>query len=114
METLSCQQQKHMSNSNKNIIFIEANVMNVAAKFQFHPHYCFWGDDFLYFFCKFSLLVAIATNQIQQFVQIHTLHRGLLKEHFCKNIYSEITINANFLFSYYKSMETMLPQQPEF
>ena len=53
----------------KNILFIEANVMNISAKFQLHPPYGFWGDDFLIFFRKFSLSVAMATNQIQQFGQ---------------------------------------------
>ena len=33
-----------MSKGNKN--FIEANVINISAKFQLHSHYGFWGDDF--------------------------------------------------------------------
>ena len=33
----------------KNTNFVEANVMNISAKFQLHPPYGFWGDDFLYF-----------------------------------------------------------------
>ena len=43
--------------------------MSISAKFQLHPPYGFWGDDFLIFFRKFSLSVAMATNQIQQFGQ---------------------------------------------
>ena len=32
METFKLpQQQKHMSNSNKNIIFVETNVMNISS-----------------------------------------------------------------------------------
>ena len=51
VETLSC----HSSESTwataiKNLIFVEANVMNVSAKLQLHPPYGFWGDDFLIFF----------------------------------------------------------------
>ena len=58
-----------MSNGNKNDIFVEANVINISAKFKLYPPYGFWGDDFLIFFRKFSLSVAMANNQIQRFVQ---------------------------------------------
>ena len=51
-----------MSNSNKNISFVEANVMNISAKFQLHAPYDFGGDDFLIFFRELILSVAIATN----------------------------------------------------
>ena len=34
-----------MSNDNK-----KDNFMNISLKFQLHPHYGFWGDDFLFFF----------------------------------------------------------------
>ena len=50
----------------KNKIYVQANVMNVYAKFQLHPP---WGEEFLIFFRKFTLYVAMATNQIQQFGQ---------------------------------------------
>ena len=53
----------------KTIIFIEANVLNIPAKFQLLPPYGFWGDDFLICFRKFSLSVAMKTNQIRQFGQ---------------------------------------------
>ena len=47
-------------------IFVEANVMDMYAKFQFHPPNGFWEEDFwmLFFFVlrKFSLSVAMATN----------------------------------------------------
>ena len=58
-----------MSNGNKNTIFVEANVKNIAAKFQFHPLYGIWGEDFLIIFREFILLVAMATNRIQRFEQ---------------------------------------------
>ena len=62
METLSCH-----SNESKWATaiktFVEANVMNISAKFQLHAPYGFWGDDFLIFFCKFILSVVMATNQ---------------------------------------------------
>ena len=31
----------------KNIIYVEANVMNIYAKFQLHCPYGFWEEDFL-------------------------------------------------------------------
>ena len=63
-------QRKHMINGNKKKTnFIEANVMIISAKFQLHPPYSFWGNYFLIFFRKFSLLTAMETNQIQQFGQ---------------------------------------------
>ena len=43
-----------MGNGNKNTYFVEANVMNdvmnISAKFQLHPPYGFWGDDFFNMF----------------------------------------------------------------
>ena len=53
----------------KNIIYVEANVMNIYAKFQLHPPYGFWEEDFWIFFSKFGLSVAIATNQNLRFGQ---------------------------------------------
>ena len=73
-----------MSNGNKNKLFVEINVMNISAKFQLHPPYGFWEDDFLIFFHKFILSVAMATNQISSLDKIHMFGRGLLKKHFCK------------------------------
>ena len=60
---------KHMSHGNKKVLFVEVNVMNISTKFQLHPPYGFWGDDFLIFFRKFNLSVAMTTNQIQWFGQ---------------------------------------------
>ena len=34
-----------MSKGNKNVIFVEANVMNISAKFQLYPFYGFWEED---------------------------------------------------------------------
>ena len=57
-----------------------------SAKFQLHPPYGFWGDDFWIFFREFILSVAMATNQIQLFGQNSYVWygKGLLKEHLCK------------------------------
>ena len=54
----------------KNVTFVEANVMNISAKFQLHLSYVFWRDGFWIFFMReFILSVAMATNQIQLFGQ---------------------------------------------
>ena len=53
----------------KNILYVEANVMNMYAQFQLHPPYGFWGEDFEYFFENLPFYVAMATNQIQRFGQ---------------------------------------------
>ena len=45
--------------------------MNMYAKFQLHPPYGFWGEDFWIFFRKFTLYVAMATNQIHDLDKIH-------------------------------------------
>ena len=70
----------------KNIIYVEDNNTNIYAKFQRHPPYDFWEEDFWIFFSKFSLLVGMVTNQNQLFFfdKIHMVGRGLLQEHFCK------------------------------
>ena len=41
--------------------------MNISAKFQLHPPYDFWEDDYCVFFRKFIVSVAMQTNQIQRF-----------------------------------------------
>ena len=38
----------------KNIIYVEANVMNIYEKFQLHPPYGFWEEDFLFVFFFFK------------------------------------------------------------
>ena len=57
---------------------------------------------------KFSLLAAMATSQNQQFGKIYMVCKGLLLEpfcnFFCENKCSNTEINANFLFSHYKSI----------
>ena len=71
-----------MGNDNKNIINVEANFMNMYAKLQLHPPYGFWGEDFLIFFRKFTLYVAMATNQIQRFGQNSYLAQEIANWHF--------------------------------
>ena len=44
---------------------VEANVKNISAKFQLHPPMASEAS----FLCKFSISVAMATNQILRFGQ---------------------------------------------
>ena len=47
METLSCHSNESTwATTTKNIIYVEANVMNIYAKFQLHPPYGFLEEDF--------------------------------------------------------------------
>ena len=79
--------------------------MNVYAKFQ--PPYNSW-EDFSIFFRKFTLYVAIATNQIQQFGQNSYESWRTTLQNKNLNICSETAKTANFQFSHYKSMETII------
>ena len=51
------------------ITFAEGNVISLYAKFQLHPPYGFWEEEFLIFYRKFTPYVAILTNQIKRFGQ---------------------------------------------
>ena len=71
----------HRQRQQKIKIYVEVNMY---AKFQFHPPY---GRIF-FFFRKFSLSAAMATNQNQRLGQkIHMVGRGLLQKHFCKTFF---------------------------
>ena len=55
METLSCHSnQSAYATAIKNNSFVEANAMNISAKFQLHPPYSFWGVDFLICFANWA------------------------------------------------------------
>ena len=45
---------------------MEGNVLGKHAKFQLHPPYGFREEDF---FFKFTLYIALSTNQIKRFRQ---------------------------------------------
>ena len=70
-----------MSNSNKNGIFVEANVINISVKFQLHPPYGFRGDEFFIFFSNVSFRLPW---QPIKFRGLDKHDKGLYKEHFCK------------------------------
>ena len=100
-----------MGNGNKNIIYVEANVMNIYAKFQLHPPYGLWEEDFWKFFENLAFWLPWQPIKISDLDKVHTAGRRLLQKHFYKiflqNICSNTEINANFHFFHYKSMETL-------
>ena len=70
METLNFQSNESTwAMTIKNILYVETNVMNMYAKFQFHFPYSFWGEDVWIYIKKFTLYVAMETNQIQRFLK---------------------------------------------
>ena len=62
-----------MSNGNKNTIFVEANVMNISEE-----------KIFEYFFTNLAFQLPWQPIKFRGLDRIHTVSRGLLKEHFCK------------------------------
>ena len=95
----------------KNTNFVQANVISMHAKFQLHPPYGFWEEDFWIFFSKIYPLCCYSSQTNKVIFYKSCLKReGLLNKHLCKkqnsNIPSLTTENANFHFSPYKSMET--------
>ena len=84
-ETLSCHSNESTwATAIKNIKFVEANVINISAKFQQYPLFGFWENNVLIFFCKFSVSVAMATIKFSGLDKIHMFGRWLFKEHFWK------------------------------
>ena len=78
--------------------------MNILQSFSFIPLIAS-EKIFEYFFANLAFWLPWQPIKFSSLDKIHTVGRGLLKEHFCKTfVCSEIAINANFLFSHYKSM----------
>ena len=111
MENLSCHSNKSTwATIIKNKIYLEANVMNIYAKFSFIPLMASEKKIFEYFFQNLAFWLPWQPIKISHFDKIHMVGRGLLQEHFCKSFVkiSAVTeINANYHFSHYKSMETL-------
>ena len=55
--------------------------MNIYAKFQLHPPYGFWEEDF---FENLAFWLPWQPIKIIDFDKIHKVGRGLLQEHFCE------------------------------
>ena len=68
-----------MCNSNKNTIYVEANNTNIYAKFQLHPPYGFWEEDFWIFFSEnLAFQLPWQLIKINDLDKIHMVGRGLL------------------------------------
>ena len=70
LESISCHCNQSYNPTKKNAIYVEADVINMFAKYQLHPPYGFW-EEFFYHFRRLhiTLFVDLASNQIQQFRQ---------------------------------------------
>ena len=62
-------------------VYVENNNTNIYAKFQLHPPYDFWEEDFWIFLKKNNIWQPVKINNLDK---IHMVCRGLLQEHFCK------------------------------
>ena len=82
MEILSCHSNESTwATTIKNIVYVEANVMNMYAKFHLHPSYGFLEEDF---FENLPFMLPWQPIKFSDLDQIHMNRRGLLKKHFCK------------------------------
>ena len=87
METLSCHStESTLATAIKNIIYVEANVMNIYAKFQLHPPYGFWEEDFWIVFFL-NLAFKFQPIKISDLDKIHMVGKGLLQKHFYKTFF---------------------------
>ena len=58
--------------------------MNIYAKFQLHPPYGFWEDNFLnIFFENLAFQLPWQPIKISDLEKIDMVGRGLLQKHFC-------------------------------
>ena len=85
--------------------------------FSFIPLIAFEEKIFEYFFENFPLRLQWQPIKFSDLDKIHMNCRGVLKKHFCKkkknlNICNETAKIANFPFSHYKSMETIMYKLP--
>ena len=75
----------HMSNGNKNTIYVEAKVMNNSAKFQLHTLMASEEKIFFFFFlANLAFRLPCQSIKFSGLDKIHIVGRELLKEHFCK------------------------------
>ena len=89
MEILSCHsKESKWATAIKNIICVEANVMNVSAKFQLHSPLWLLRRWFFNNFTNLSVRLQWQPIKFGGLDKIHMFGRALLKEHFCKTQFS--------------------------
>ena len=84
--------------------------MNIYAKFQLHPPYGFWEEDFWIFFseiypfgCHGNQSKSVIWTKFIQLVEDYSRHISVIS---FSTYLRNTEMNANFHFSHYKSMET--------
>ena len=68
----------------KNIIYVEANIMNIYAKFQFHPLMASEKKIFEHFFENLAFWLPWQPIKISDLDKIHMAGRRQLQKHSCK------------------------------
>ena len=85
METLSCHSNESTwAMTIKGIIYVEANVMNIYAKFSFIPITASEEKIFEYFFENLPFMLPWQPIKFGDLDKSHMNRRGLLKKYFCK------------------------------
>ena len=106
MKILSCHSKESThATAIKNIVFIETNVMIISVKFQLHPPYGLWGNDFfIFFFVKFSLSNSTVCTKIISLVEDYSINisEKLLPKYLqwdsnkCQFSFFPLQVNGNF------------------
>ena len=73
-----------MGNDNKNTINVEAKIIIIYAKIQFHTPFMAAEKIFEYFFENLSVMLPRQPIKFSNLDKIHINIRGLLKKRFCK------------------------------
>ena len=90
METIGCHSDENTwATAIKNTAFVEANVINISTKFQLHPPYGFWGEDFIIFFANLAFWLPWQPIKFSSLDKTQMACRGIL-----------INISVNFLSKY--------------
>ena len=88
METLSCQSNESTwATTIKTIIYVEANVMNIYAKFQLIPHMASERRCLNIFFENLAFRLPWQPIKISDLDKIHMVDRGLLQKRFYKTFF---------------------------
>ena len=87
IETISCHSdESKWAIAIKNIVFVEANVMNISTKFQLHLSLWLLRRRFFnIFFANLALRLPWQPIRFSHLDKVHMVIRGLLKELFRKH-----------------------------
>ena len=101
------QKKKEKKKKKKENSFIEVHAMNISQSHNFIPLITSEEMVFEYFFRNLASF-GCQSNLDVWTKSIWLDHSTNISESFCQNICNEIAINANFHFSHYNSMETLI------